>query len=276
MGKPYQVMVWSFLLVVAEILLISVLNYLVTGMYYSLDVLYCLPVIQAARLGSIHALRRSDTQLPAIIGTFVALVWGAAEFAATYPDYPLDALVLNAFARSVTFTVIGRVVAKLWRERDYSRKDALTELANRLEFYERFAIEQSRSERSGRPYSVLYIDLDRFKQLNDQHGHQIGDDALKVVAHILTENSRQADTLARFGGDEFVMLAPETDAPSCEKLTNRILDAAEKTFQAQGWDIALSIGQATEIGSKRSIDEILHDADRKMYVAKNVGRRLPS
>ncbi|PKO83795.1 MAG: hypothetical protein CVU17_06850 [Betaproteobacteria bacterium HGW-Betaproteobacteria-11] len=272
MGKPYQLMVWGFLLIVAEILLITVLNYLTTGMYYSLDVLYCLPVIQAARLSSIHALRRSDTQLPVIIGTFVALVWGAAEFAAAYPDYPLDALVLNAFARSVTFTVIGRVVAKLWRERDYSRKDALTELANRLEFYERFAIEQSRSERSGRPYSVLFIDLDRFKQLNDQHGHQIGDDALKVVARILTENSRQVDTLARIGGDEFVMLASETDAPSCEKLTNRILDATEKTFQAQGWDIALSIGQATETGNKRSIDEILREADRKMYIVKNSGR----
>lgn len=272
MAKP-NFMFWSFFLVAAEILLITFLNYKEVGTYYSLDVLYCLPIIQAARLSAIQALRRSDTKIPVVVGTFAALVWTVAEFAAVYPDYPLDAFVLNTFARSVTFTVIGRVVAKLWREREFARKDALTNLANRLEFLERFEIEQSRSERSGRPYSVLFIDIDQFKRLNDQQGHHVGDDALKIVADILRDNSRQVDTIARFGGDEFVLLVPETDARSCEVLIDRILAAGEKIFQSQGWQISMSIGHATEVGRKRSVDEILREADRNMYSIKKAGRR---
>lgn len=265
---------WEYLLVIAEIFLITVLNYKVTGTYYSVDVLYCLPIIQATRLSAIRALRRSDTQLPVIIGTFVALAWSLVEFAAIYPDFPLAALVLNILARSVTLTVVGRVVAKLWREREFARKDALTGLANRVEFLERFEAEQARSKRSQHPYSVLFVDVDQFKKLNDQHGHHIGDDALRVVADILLENSRNTDTVARFGGDEFMVLATETDAPACATLIRRIQAAAEKSFKARGWEIALSIGQATATGNHRSIEDVLREADSSMYSVKHATRGL--
>lgn len=147
------------LLIVAEVLLITFLDYKLAETYYFFDVLYCLPVIQATRLGAIQALCRSDTLLPDLVGIFSAVVWSLAEAAVTFTTFPLNALALNIFTRSVTFTVIGRVVAKLWREREYARKDALTNLANRLELFERFEIEQLRSERSGNPYSVLFIDI---------------------------------------------------------------------------------------------------------------------
>lgn len=268
-------MFWSSLLVAAEVFLITLLNYKLTGTYYSVDALYCLPIVQAAHLSAIRALRRSDTKIPVVIGTLVAIAWTAAEYWAAYPDYPLGALLLNVFARSVTFTVIGRVVAKLWREREYARKDALTDLANRLEFFDRIEVEQSRSERSGLPYSVLFIDIDEFKKLNDQQGHHVGDDALKVVAKVLKDNSRQVDTIARFGGDEFVLLIPETDENSCVILIKRILAAAEQVFQSQNWQISLSIGHATETGKKRDIDAILREADKKMYSIKKAGRLAP-
>lgn len=268
-------MFWSCLLVATEVFLITLLNYKMTGTYYSVDALYCLPIIQAAHLSAIRALRRSDTHIPTVVGMLIAVIWTVAEYWAAYPDYPLDAFILNVFARSVTFTVIGRVVAKLWREREFARKDALTDLANRLEFFDRFEAEQLRSERSGLPYSVLFIDIDHFKKLNDQQGHHIGDDALKAVAKVLRDNSRQVDTIARFGGDEFVLLIPETDEHSCGVLARRILAAAEKTFQGQGWQISLSIGHATESGRKRDIDEILREADKKMYSIKKAGRLAP-
>ena len=105
---------WNLFLVVAEILLITFLDYELAETYYSFDVLYCLPVIQAARLGAIQALRRSDTLLPDLVGIFSAIAWSFAEAAITFPIFPLNALALNMFTRSVTFTVIGRVVAKLW------------------------------------------------------------------------------------------------------------------------------------------------------------------
>lgn len=259
---------FGFLVVIAEILLIAWLGYEVAGTYYALDVLYCLPVIQVARLGAIHALRASDTQIPVVTAILVALVWSLVEAAIIWPEFPLSAFALNVFTRSVTFTVIGRVVAKLWKEREYARKDELTDLGNRVEFFDRFEIEQLRGERSGNPYSLLFIDIDNFKALNDSHGHHVGDAALKMLADILRENSRRVDTIARFGGDEFVVLFPETNEQTCEMLVNRIHSAAEKAFQNQGWAISLSIGQLTETGKKRSVDEILVDVDTRMYASK--------
>lgn len=258
----------TLFLVVAEVLLITFLNYELAETYYSLDVLYCLPVIQAARLGAIQALRRSDTLAPDLVGIFSAIVWSLAEAAVTFPIFPLDALALNIFTRSVTFTVIGRVVAKLWREREYARKDILTGLANRLELFERFEIEQLRSERSASPYSVLFIDINQFKTLNDTRGHHIGDDALRKLADILRKNSRKVDTVSRIGGDEFVLLFPETDEQSCEMLVSRIQLTSEKEFKDRGWPISLSIGHITDVGKERSVDEILRDVDEKMYAIK--------
>jgi GGDEF domain-containing protein len=182
--------VWRFILVVAEILLITLFDYKLAATYFSLDVLYCLPVIQAAQIGAIRSMRRSDRQTSTIIGVLSAVAWSVAEAAIIWPGFPPVAFAMNVFTRSVTFTVLGRVVAKLWKEREYSRKDALTGLANRLEFSERFEAEQLRSERSGNPYSLLFIDIDLFKILNDQHGHHVGDKALKAVAEILNDNSR--------------------------------------------------------------------------------------
>jgi diguanylate cyclase (GGDEF)-like protein len=260
--------IWRLFLVVVEILFITYLDYKESGTYFSLDVLYCLPVIQAAQIGAIRSMRRSDTQSSTIIGVLVAVAWSGAEAAVIWPSFPLSALAMNIFTRSVTFTVLGRVVTKLWREREYSRKDTLTELANRLEFKERFEAEQFRSERSGNPYSLLYIDIDQFKMLNDQQGHHIGDKALKSIAHILRENSRSVDTAARIGGDEFVLLFTETDEYVCDILIKRIKAASEKLFKDEGWQIALSIGRTTATGKTRTTDEILHDADVNMYAVK--------
>lgn len=261
-------------LIFFEVALITFLDYKVAGLYYSLDVLYCLPVIQAAHLGVIRTQRRTDTHMPALIGVISAIAWSIAEAAVSWPHYPLSAVAMNIITRGITFTVLGRVVAKLWKEREYSRQDALTGLANRLEFFERFETEQLRSERSGNPYSLLFIDIDKFKMLNDSQGHHTGDLALKALADILMESSRRLDTVARFGGDEFVLLFPATNEQICQVLIARIEAAAEKEFQEQGWLISLSIGCVTETGRRRSTDEILHSADEKMYSVKKAKQLL--
>lgn len=104
--------------------------------------------------------------------------------------------------------------------------------------------------------------------LNDSHGHHVGDGVLKELADILKRNSREIDTVSRLGGDEFLLLLPETDEQSCEMLVSRIKLASEREFQSRGWQISLSIGHVTETGKKRSIDEILREADEKMYSIK--------
>ena len=258
----------GLLLVAVEVAIITYLDYGFAGTYYSLDVLYCLPVVQAARIGAIRAMRKTDSQTSTIIGVVCAVAWSAAEAAIIWPIYPLGAIAMNIFTRSVTFTVLGRVVTRLWKEREYSRKDTLTNLANRLEFTERFQAEQLRSERSGSPYSLLFIDINQFKMLNDNHGHHVGDEALKDVAVILRGNSRNVDTVARIGGDEFVMLFPETDSQVSEIIVKRIKSVSDKRFREEGWAISLSIGHVTAIGREKSVEEVMHEADENMYLMK--------
>lgn len=269
------------LLVAAEVLLISFADYSIANFssiemvrYISLDVLYCLPIIQVARLTAIHTMRRYDTQTSTIVGTIVALIWSATEALITWPYFPMAAFVLNTFTRSVVFTVIGRVLVKLWRERKYAYLDALTGLANRLELLERLEAEQSRSERSGRPYSLLLIDIDRFKMLNDDFGHHVGDEALKVMADILRGSSRKMDVPARLGGDEFVLLLPETDKSSCDILVKRLESSTQQIFAERSWPISVSVGRTTNVGKNQDADMVVRLADENMYQAKKSKRQM--
>jgi len=268
-------------LIAAEVLLISVLNYVAAnflpfelGRYISLDVLYCLPIIQTARLASVRTKRRNDTQTSSVVGIVLALVWSATEAFITWPYFPLSAFVLNTFTRSVVFTVIGRVLVKLWRERAYAHIDVLTGLANRMELLERLKIEQGRSERSGRPYSVLFIDIDQFKVMNDKYGHHGGDEALKTMAEILRKCSRKVDVPARLGGDEFILLLPDTDERSCEILIKRIEESTRNIFAERDWPISVSIGRATNIGNTKEVDWVIRLADEKMYQVKRMKQSM--
>lgn len=258
----------SLLVITAEILLITYLNYLLAGTYISLDVLYCLPIIQAARTKVLQAKRKSDSKITIFLGFAAAFAWSFSERMIAPDDVSITCVVLNTFTRGITFSLIGRLVSRLWMEREYGQKDFLTDLTNRAEWIERFEYEQLRSERSGKPYSLLYIDIDRFKLLNDSKGHQVGDAALKTVADILTRCSRKMDTIARIGGDEFAALFPETDAEACAVLLNRIKVASEKEFEQRDWDISLSIGDTTQVGKKKNAMEMLDEVDAIMYSVK--------
>ncbi|MGA7596060.1 MAG: GGDEF domain-containing protein [Gallionella sp.] len=269
------------LLIVAEVFVIVLLNYAVVSnfpigfsRYISLDVLFCLPVIEMAHLTSIRVHRRYNTTTPIIVGISLALLWSATEVAIAWPHFPMIVFWLNTLTRSVIFSVVGRVLITLWREREFARKDMLTGLANRVEFLERLEIEQGQSERSGRPYSVLFIDIDHFKALNDSHGHQVGDDALKMLASILRSSSRQIDVAARLGGDEFVLLLLDTDQQTCEVMIKRIEAASKQAFEAQNWHISVSIGKITKIGKTKDVSFIVHLADENMYQVKKAKQHM--
>jgi diguanylate cyclase (GGDEF)-like protein len=261
-------MISRFVIVVTEILFITFWNYKMSGSYYSLDVLYCLPIIQASHISSIRTKRQSDTQMAALVGVIAAVVWSIAEAAVVWPSYPLGAFAMNIFTRSVTFTILGRVLTKLWKERDFFRKDLLTGLANRLEFDERFAAEQLRSEWTNRPYSLLFVEIDQLKMLDSNNKHLVVQAVLQAVAGILMDNSRCIDTVARIGENKFGLLFPETDEYICGMLGMRIEAASLKIFQTECWSISLLLGHVTVTGSARSFDEILHEANEKMSLSK--------
>ena len=155
-------------------------------------------------------------------------------------------------------------------------QDGLTGVANRRSFDQRFEHEWSRSHRSQLPLSLLLIDIDHFKQLNDTYGHQAGDECLIQVANLLRRPlQRPGDFLARYGGEEFVALLPETDVEGAWKVAvhMRALLANAEPAAALKLPLTVSIGVATRTPPRAgSAALLLETADRALYLAKQNGR----
>jgi len=146
--------------------------------------------------------------------------------------------------------------------------DPLTDLANRTVFTT--AMDSMTESRSALPASLIVIDLDRFKQVNDTHGHPAGDEVLVCVAERMRAQVRQSDVLARMGGDEFFVLCPRTDEREAAVLAERVRAAvAEPIALADGSTVAIgcSVGVATA-HSTDDLHHILHEADAAMYTEK--------
>jgi diguanylate cyclase (GGDEF)-like protein len=155
--------------------------------------------------------------------------------------------------------------------------DDLTKLYNRRELFIRLRQEIARSKRSHIPFSILLIDLDHFKAVNDNYGHVRGDRILEEVAEIIRENCREMDIPCRYGGDEFVVLVPETDRWSAEKAAERLLGRfCDYTFL--GYDeqpdlhLTVSIGTATYESNIEKPETLIERADQALYTAKKNGR----
>lgn len=147
--------------------------------------------------------------------------------------------------------------------------DPLTGLANRALFYDRVSHALDLSQREGRTVTVLFLDLDGFKQINDTMGHAEGDHLLRMVANRLRACARATDTVARLGGDEFAVLVEDTAvARSTERLIERIREQMAFPFTLSGREVRISasIGSASAIGGE--VDEVLRHADVAMYAAK--------
>lgn len=128
----------------------------------------------------------------------------------------------------------------------------------------------NKSIRTGVQCSVLMIDIDNFKIINDRYGHQAGDKAIKMIAGILKTSVRNIDIAGRYGGDEFFVLLPEINAQAAETIAERIRKTVEETFLKDGMPLTVSIGVADIQGS--TLDEIFRNADKNMYKAKIAGK----
>jgi two-component system cell cycle response regulator len=159
-----------------------------------------------------------------------------------------------------------------------ARTDPLTGCMNRRALVEQLQTELDRAHRYGLALSVLMIDLDHFKQVNDTRGHLTGDDVLQQVAGLLREQMRAVDVVARYGGEEFVILLPETALPGAMALAERIReDVAAYDFAPQDNALSLtaSVGVATVTGDEQvSSDDVLARADAALYRSKRDGRNL--
>jgi diguanylate cyclase (GGDEF)-like protein len=149
--------------------------------------------------------------------------------------------------------------------------DPLTGLANRELFMDRIGHEKDRARRRGEPFSVLYLDLDGFKVVNDSRGHHVGDEVLQVAATRMAACLRPEDTLARLGGDEFGVLLEETGAAAAAEVADRLVHAVGDTpFAGHDLSIGVSVGITTG-GTDDDVDRLLREADAAMYSAKANG-----
>lgn len=173
-----------------------------------------------------------------------------------------------------------RVLMKKASEAEYyknlSRIDGLTGLSNFRFFNELLASEISRSARYKKNFSLLMLDIDNFKTVNDKKGHQAGDEILKSVSQILKDVSRNTDLVSRYGGDEFAIIIPETKKSKALPFAERILNEI-KNFHAEKADsketaITVSIGIAGFAEDAETEEELIKIADKALYKAKNSGR----
>jgi diguanylate cyclase (GGDEF)-like protein len=164
------------------------------------------------------------------------------------------------------------------RLRELSMVDGLTRLLNRRTIHQRLSEELERARRYGMPLAIALCDLDHFKAINDTYGHLAGDAVLVHVAEVLREEARAADVIGRYGGEEFLVLLPNTDAESAARAAQRLRDALVRHPAPMSGDSQLevtgSLGVAalSELPPEAGPDALLALADRRLYEAKAAGR----
>jgi diguanylate cyclase (GGDEF)-like protein len=184
-----------------------------------------------------------------------------------YSRTPVDAEVMGFLGFLLDAAAVVWENLTLLEHVDHlARRDALTGLFNRREFELRFAEEQSRSERSGTSCSLLLIDVDQFKLINDERGHHAGDHVLRLLGGWLTTGLRQHDVAARYGGDEFILLLPGTGRKDIHAVARRLGSTAREN------GVSLSAGAATWPQDCGSFPDLITAADEGLYRAKHAGR----
>jgi diguanylate cyclase (GGDEF)-like protein len=213
--------------------------------------------------------------------------WWPTGTVAGWPLYPMEASIQQVFRLTTTLfllsgmllflTVFANGAAHVTRQlRLLASHDSLTGLINRRSVLDRLQHHLSLSDRYGDPLSLVLIDLDFFKQVNDRHGHHAGDEVLRSVGQLLREQTRKSDLCARFGGEEFLVVCPlTTAAQACqlaEKLGQKLRELEIQIGQGRITRVTGSFGVAEKGHASVSAHVFLQKADRALYAAKRAGR----
>ena len=165
-----------------------------------------------------------------------------------------------------------RLIGRQHRElEELATLDPLTHILNRRRFLEMLNAEIDRSRRYSRPFSLALFDLDHFKQVNDRFGHNVGDTVLKEVARLVCLNLRQTDIFTRWGGEEFIIVSPETNLDGMKTLADKLRRAIENHQPSNAPGVTASFG-VTQYTDREDVEKLINRADEALYHAKDSGR----
>lgn len=239
-----------------------------TGLAYEFHVFFILPVLVVSWF--------NGKRFGYGMAVLAAVEWFIADRSLASDQANVLPLIFNTAMRLTIFLYGAWLIAEmrrvLMRESRMAREDALTQLPNRREFHERGQQAFAQGQRQSAPFTAVFIDLDRFKEVNDTLGHDIGDALLVTVARIIREQVRASDIPGRLGGDEFALLLPNMNAEAAavyvEKLRKRLLEGMTE----KGWPVTFSIGVASYQVAPQDFDLLVKQADTLMYEVKHSGR----
>ncbi len=243
----------------------------------SLTVFYLAPIALAAwcvgpRTGILVAL------LSAVVSIFYPHI---ARSSAPWPPLATPPAPIDYWNLVVTFgtflviiVMVTRLRRTLSREQELARIDYLTGIANRRHFAEACDHEIRRARRYGRPFTIAYVDLDDFKEVNDRRGHGAGDELLATIARAMRSQVRTTDLVARLGGDEFAVLLPETGPEAAQVTMQRLQREFAAIAAAHGWPVTASIGLVTYLSAPPSLEELLLTANVVMHAVKRGGKNM--
>ncbi len=256
----------AFIAIVA----VGIVDY-ATGPEITFSVFYLVPVALAAWL--------SGTTVAVAASILAAAGWLSAELASSRLDTNVFVYAWNFGARLLFLMLVALLLARLRhmfdRERTLSRTDALTGLPNARALREVADGEIARAQRYVQPLSLAFIDIDDFKHVNDERGHSTGDQLLQRIAELIRANLRGSDFVARYGGDEFVVLLPIADENAARTVMDKLREKVGEAMVGENWPVTLSIGVVTRLpgGSAVTVDAMLENADRLMYDVKSGGKK---
>ncbi|MDI1258218.1 GGDEF domain-containing protein [Aquabacterium sp.] len=224
-------------------------------------------------------------KVPVVTGLMALYLWLDYARRDATPLFELDRPVLNGvhyFTVVTALTILVLLAGMYYRFvlqseqqlREMATTDPLTRLRNRRSVLDTSVAEAAKQRRDGRPLSFILCDVDHFKMVNDTHGHQAGDDVLKAVAKILRSGVREVDHAARWGGEEFLLLLPETASPGAELVANRLREAISE-LQVPGKDGPLKVTMTFGISNlhlNEPIEQAIARADKALYQGKRGGR----
>jgi len=224
-------------------------------------------VVVAITVGSIVL----SAGISALVHTTIGVPMSGLAWGVTLACPALIAPTMSWWA----FDLVLKVERAHEQLRVQSTIDHLTGIFNRRYFMDRLREEIDRTQRSGTPFAVAFIDVDNFKRINDEHGHLSGDEILRQLTQTCAKQVRGIDTLARIGGEEFALLLPQTAPAEAQHLVERLRAsvAATRAKVGESWiDITVSIGLTSSSREVLDVNGVLRRADEALYDAKRQGK----